>query len=64
MVHPIFKEYSAMDNIIKGLVREIPIERSELISLMEMDWQSQIHTVLFLLGLCGTALCIMSTFVF
>jgi hypothetical protein len=62
MPHPLFKEYTAMDNIVQGLVKEIPVERGEIIYLMEMESQSAVFRTILILGLCGSALCILLTF--
>jgi hypothetical protein len=63
MVHPIFKDYTVMDNIVKGMVKEMPIERGEIIYLMELDKQKTLFTTMLLFSACGSALCILLTWV-
>jgi hypothetical protein len=63
MSHPIFKEYSVMDAITKAMVKEMPIQRGEMLYLMELDSQSNLFLGLMGFGVAGAILCVLLTFV-
>jgi hypothetical protein len=48
----IFEEYDIIDRIVKSTLKEIPVERHEIIYLLELEKQSKIYLLLFGIGIC------------
>lgn len=56
MAKDMFEDYGIMENLIKGMATQMPVNKAEMLYQLELDKQIKIYKVLLLLGIATTSL--------